>query len=172
MRIGYRLVETSSADVTLSKAPWTSEQLTLTASDESWHYNQVTNIPLNSGNNTIIITASDPVDIDYLSVRGEGQQITSAGESGDIPDAFHLEQNYPNPFNPVTVIRYDLPVENHVQIAVYDLLGRKVSVLVDDHKAAGSHETLFDATRLSSGIYLYRITSGDFEQTRQMMLVK
>ena len=88
-----------------------------------------------------------------------------------IPSAEGLEQNYPNPFNPATVIRYRVPVASNVRVAVYDLLGREVSVLVNERQAPGTHEIGFDATGLVSGVYLYRLTAGDFAQTRKMVVL-
>jgi hypothetical protein len=89
-----------------------------------------------------------------------------------LPTAFSLEQNYPNPFNPTTVISYQLPVVSSVRIVIYDLLGREVAVLVNERKAAGSYEVQFDASGLSSGVYLYRLTAGSFTQTLKMVAVK
>jgi hypothetical protein len=88
------------------------------------------------------------------------------------PAQFHLHGNYPNPFNPSTRIAFALPVQEHVRLEVYDLLGRRVALLVDEVRAAGHHAVDFDASTLSSGLYLYRITAGDFIQTRKMMLMK
>jgi len=86
--------------------------------------------------------------------------------------SFLLEQNYPNPFNPSTVVRYRLPVASNVRLVIYDLLGREVAVLVDGKKEAGTYEVKFDGTRLSSGVYFFRLQAGDFVQTRRLMLLK
>jgi len=95
-----------------------------------------------------------------------------------LPDDLELHQNYPNPFNPTTVVRYGLTAVSDVKLAVYDLLGREVAVLVDDRKAPGIHEVTFDARRpggqatgLASGVYLYRLTAGNSTTTRKMLLV-
>jgi hypothetical protein len=88
------------------------------------------------------------------------------------PMEFRLEQNYPNPFNATTVVRFQLPVVSDVRLAVYDLLGREVAVLVNEKKTAGSHEVRFDAPGLSSGVYFYRLEAGGFVQTRKLMLLK
>jgi len=88
------------------------------------------------------------------------------------PGEFSLFQNYPNPFNPVTVIGYQLPAQSDVRLEVYDMLGRRVALLVDGLVQAGTHEITFDASMLASGVYLYRLTAGEFVQTRQMVLVK
>jgi uncharacterized protein (DUF1501 family) len=88
------------------------------------------------------------------------------------PVAFSLEQNYPNPFNPTTVINYQLPASNDVKIEVFDMLGRKISTLVNERKAAGAYQVNFNAANLSSGTYLYRLQAGSFVETKKMLLVK
>jgi hypothetical protein len=88
------------------------------------------------------------------------------------PLGFALPQNYPNPFNPTTVISCQLPVAGHVRLAVYDLLGREVAVLVDERKEAGRYELKFDGSALSSGVYLLRMVAGRFIATQKMMLVR
>ncbi len=93
-------------------------------------------------------------------------------ESTNTPEDYSLSQNYPNPFNPVTVIRYEVPITSRVELAVFDLLGRKVATLVDGQVSAGRQEVRFDASNLSSGIYIYRIRANDFVQTKQMTLIK
>jgi photosystem II stability/assembly factor-like uncharacterized protein len=105
--------------------------------------------------------------------RPLSEMVTSAEPyGGEIPCAFALRQNYPNPFNPATVVSYQLPVASDVRVAVYDLLGREVAVLVNERKAAGSYEVQFDASGLSSGVYLYRLMAGGFTQTLKMVVVK
>jgi len=89
-----------------------------------------------------------------------------------LPREIRLEQNYPNPFNPTTVIRYQLPAGGDVRLSVSDLLGREVAVLVNETKAAGSYDVRFDGKKLSSGVYLCRLTAGQYAGTRKMILVK
>ncbi len=90
----------------------------------------------------------------------------------EIPTEYDLSQNYPNPFNPTTVISYALPEAGNTLITIYDYLGREVTTLVNDYKTAGKYEVVFDATRLSSGLYFYKINAGRFSVTKKMMLVK
>lgn len=97
---------------------------------------------------------------------------TAIDEKGSVPDKFNLSQNYPNPFNPTTQIRYDLPEASDVTITVFDMLGREIATLVDEKRSAGSYTVQFDAGKLSSGIYLYRMGAGSFVKVQSMTLIK
>lgn len=90
----------------------------------------------------------------------------------EVPNAFSLSQNYPNPFNPTTNIKFSLPQTGLVKLTVFDILGREVSVLVNEVKTAGNYVADFDASMLSSGVYFYRLESGNFVETKKMLLVK
>jgi len=96
--------------------------------------------------------------------------LTNIGE--ELPVEFGLNQNYPNPFNPVTTISYQVAESRMVSVNIYDMLGRKVATLVNEVQPAGSYNISFDAARLSTGIYIYRMVSGSFVQTRKMTLMK
>jgi hypothetical protein len=89
-----------------------------------------------------------------------------------IPNNYALYQNYPNPFNPVTNINYDIPKTGLVKIAVYDLTGKEVAVLVNDLIIAGSHQVTFDASALASGVYFYKLITENYSETKKLMLVK
>ena len=89
-----------------------------------------------------------------------------------FPSDFHLEANYPNPFNPTTSIRYALPHTAPVTLSVFDMLGRRVAVLIDSSQQAGWHNITFDAGTLSSGMYFYRLAAGGTQLTRSMFLLK
>ena len=85
---------------------------------------------------------------------------------------FSLTQNYPNPFNPSTTIRYEIPENQFVTLKVYDLLGKEVATLVNEEKQAGSYSVDFDASNLTTGMYIYKIQTGDFVDTKKMILIK
>jgi hypothetical protein len=85
---------------------------------------------------------------------------------------FELYDNYPNPFNPSTTIKFELPKSSHVSLTVYDILGREVSVLVNEKREAGAYEVKFDGSNLASGVYFYRIQAGSFVQTKQLLLLR
>lgn len=89
-----------------------------------------------------------------------------------LPKELRLSQNYPNPFNPSTEIRFQLPESGDVRLEVYDMLGRNVTTLVDNRLTAGEHSVKFDASNLSSGMYIYRLQTGDTVLTRKMTLIK
>jgi len=93
-------------------------------------------------------------------------------EAPQLPKVFALKQNYPNPFNPTTNIRFDLPKNSDVSLVVYDLMGREVSQLVKGHLDAGYHTINFNAAKLPSGVYIYRLQAGDFVSTKKLMLLK
>ena len=90
----------------------------------------------------------------------------------NVPKTFQLYANYPNPFNPSTMISYDVPKQSVVSLKVYDILGREITTLVDQKQNPGKYGVRFDASRLSSGVYLYRLQAGSFSQTKKLMLVK
>ncbi len=89
-----------------------------------------------------------------------------------LPENYTLMQNYPNPFNPGTVISYQLPLSSNVTLEVYDILGNKIAVIVNEFKEAGNYEISFDAEGLSSGIYFYSLHAGDFSQVKKMLLMR
>ena len=88
------------------------------------------------------------------------------------PEKFELFQNYPNPFNPSTTISYQLPADSRVHLKVFDLLGREVATVVDETEAAGYYQKTFDATRVSSGMYVYQVVATDKQDKRQVVRKK
>ncbi len=111
-----------------------------------------------------------------LSVTAEvefiNENFTVENEEMSLPNTFDLGQNYPNPFNPSTNINFELPESGSVSLKVYNVLGQEVASLVNQRMASGAHTIRFDASRLSSGVYIYRLVSGNQVQTKKMMLIK
>lgn len=107
----------------------------------------------------------------YTAIEGSGV-IGIEPISGEIPVNYMLSQNYPNPFNPATKIRFSVPNSEFVQIKLYDILGREVSVILSQNLKAGTYEADFNAGSLTSGTYFYRMTAGNYTETRKMALVK
>jgi hypothetical protein len=99
-------------------------------------------------------------------------EIKSTDSSLIIPDVFSLEQNYPNPFNPSTTIRFSLPVQTHLKINIYNMLGELVKTISEGTYEVGYYSVSFDAAELSSGTYIYRIESENFTETKKMILLR
>jgi hypothetical protein len=97
--------------------------------------------------------------------------LTGIAEEAGIPDRATLFQNYPNPFNPSTTIRFAVPAAGHVSLKVYDLLGREVATVVDGEFSPGMHERVWDASGVSSGVYLYRMRSGGGASAARTMVI-
>ncbi len=99
--------------------------------------------------------------------------VTSVSEvNPNEPNKYSLSLAYPNPFNPTTTIRYQIPVNSHVLLKVYDVLGNEVATLVNEYKPAGSYEVEFSASQLSSGVYLYALQAGEYVDTKKLILLK
>ncbi|MEZ5357591.1 MAG: T9SS type A sorting domain-containing protein [Candidatus Zixiibacteriota bacterium] len=114
--------------------------------------------------------------LDYNVLSGGGI-ILDVGDDGVMPDVFSLSQNYPNPFNPTTRIDYSLAHGGHVAIEVYNVLGQRVNTLVDADQSAGQHTAIWDGDdsageAVASGIYLYRMITDEFVETRKMVLMR
>jgi hypothetical protein len=104
---------------------------------------------------------------------------TNVESSMPIVSGFYLEQNYPNPFNPSTKIKYQIPASQNpskggtfVTLKVYDILGNEIATLVNEEKTAGSYEVDFNASGLASGIYLYKLISPNFSETKKMIFLR
>jgi hypothetical protein len=124
----------------------------------TWRSSQLTPVPVRIWLDNVFLPA--------------GAVITSAPVNGSVPLAFSLSQNYPNPFNPATAIRYQLPLTSRVRLTVFDLLGREIATLVEGVQNAGTYAAPFDGGGLASGVYVYRLTAGDFVASRKMVLAK
>ncbi len=113
------------------------------------------------GNNGVILRTNN------------GGLVTDVSEENtNIIKEFRLEQNYPNPFNPSTTISYSITKKSNVVLKVFDVLGRQVTVLVNEGQLQGNYEVEFDASNLTSGIYFYRIQTGDFVESKKMVFIK
>ena len=94
------------------------------------------------------------------------------GISNSVPNNFKLYQNYPNPFNPTTIINFEIPKAGDVRLTIYDVLGRLVKILVNEHKTPGKYSYTFNASGLASGVYFYSLTAGDYRDTKKLVLLK
>ncbi|MGE5402112.1 MAG: T9SS type A sorting domain-containing protein, partial [Ignavibacteriales bacterium] len=99
-------------------------------------------------------------------------EISAVSYNGIAPQSYCLSQNYPNPFNPSTIITYALPRVSHVDLKVYDMLGREVSTLVSKEQSAGEYKIQFDASSLPSGMYVYSLQAGEFRASKKLLLIK
>ena len=93
-------------------------------------------------------------------------------ENRILPTEYALMQNYPNPFNPITSINYSIPRASSVSLKVYDIIGNEVATLVNEFKSPGNYLVQFDASKLSSGVYFYRIQTEYFTMTKKLLLLK
>ncbi|HRE11398.1 MAG TPA: T9SS type A sorting domain-containing protein, partial [Ignavibacteria bacterium] len=98
--------------------------------------------------------------------------LTGTNPINNLPNGYSLSQNYPNPFNPQTMITYSVPQSSFVNITVFDILGREIYSPVNEIKKAGSYELNINAGQIGSGIYYYRMSAGDFSDTKKMIVIK
>lgn len=108
----------------------------------------------------------------YFDVIGCGAVESGIPRVRNFPLIYSLKQNYPNPFNPTTTIEFYIAKANNVTLKVYDMLGREVSTLMNERKSAGFYSVNFDATNISSGVYFYRLTSGEFTDAKKMVVMR
>ncbi len=109
-----------------------------------------------------------------IFMKGSNTGLTSVAgmNTFSIPEKFTLEQNFPNPFNPATVIRYSMKVSGHVSLKVFNSAGKEIASLVNEFRNAGMHEVKFEGSDLSSGIYFYKLSTGDISEVRKMILIR
>lgn len=122
-----------------------------------------------------ILISDSPINLSGIVNNGRKiivNSVVTDVEDNSIPTEFKLDQNYPNPFNPSTTISYQLPATGFVTLKVYNVLGEEVAELVNENKPAGNYSVNFNATELASGMYIYKISAGNFIQTKKMILMK
>lgn len=117
-------------------------------------------------------STSKPITAPSGNYRFIVKEPTIAGNEITMPLKYELNQNYPNPFNPVTKIEFSLPKSEFVSLKVYDVLGREISSLINEVRFAGKYSVEFNASSLTSGIYFYRISAGDFTEVKKMVIMK
>ena len=136
-------------------------------------YDVILPLELTDGNLDInFVTVIDNAKISALEIRDGTAVGVNESQLVNIPDNYFLDQNYPNPFNPVTHIQYGIPKSAHVKITLFNVLGEKVAVLVDERKRAGYYLIDFNGSDLSSGIYFYHILTENFQGVKKMILLK
>jgi hypothetical protein len=129
--------------------------------------------PVTIGDANVTVKASDAANNDFFAYTFPVNVGLVSVDGGEIiPTEFSLAQNFPNPFNPTTNIKFGLPKESNVTLRIYNVLGEEVATLVNKVMPAGFHTVNFDASRLTSGLYIYRIEADNFVQVKKMMLMK
>jgi hypothetical protein len=120
-----------------------------------------------------VATASDYNGLNSVWKRPLSEMVTGVErQQQEHPSHFALEQNYPNPFNPTTKIQFTIANRQLTIVTVYDVLGREVATLVNEVKDPGTHAVQFDGSNLASGVYFYRLSAGNFVQTRKLLLLR
>jgi hypothetical protein len=147
------------------------DTLEFTAASTSTWYEKTLTVDLVQGTNTIQMQMFwGWMYLDYLAVPTS--IVTSVKTLAQLPNSFSLEQNYPNPFNPVTTISFSLPSRSFVSLKVFDVLGREVATIVSEELPAGSYTRQWNAARVASGVYYYRVNAGRFTETKKMVLLR
>jgi hypothetical protein len=107
-----------------------------------------------------------------MGAKKNGSLANSVLNVDELPSTYSLAQNYPNPFNPTTIIEYQLPEANHVELKVFDLLGREIATLVSENQEGGYYRVPFRADHLASGVYFYRLHTGFYVDTKKLLLMR
>ncbi|NOS86481.1 MAG: Omp28-related outer membrane protein [Ignavibacteria bacterium] len=167
-----RIVINGATGENLNTGTWNQNQVITksisTILDASW-------VPANC--NVNIIVYKDSSDLFFGTVeQGTKQGVTSlvgiTSNNNEVPEKYSLNQNYPNPFNPTTNIQFTIPKDGFVTLRVFNSSGQLVETYTDGFMSAGSYNVDVDGTQLSSGIYFYTLTAGDFRETKKMILIK
>jgi hypothetical protein len=107
-----------------------------------------------------------------INLGNNFEKINNVNSTEEVPEVFNLANAFPNPFNPTTLIRYELPNDETVQLKIYDIIGNEVYTLVNEYQNKGRYSVSFDASSLASGIYIYRLQAGNFVSSKKMTLIK
>lgn len=155
---------------------------TVINSTEEYSANTITfgpDVTIGTLGDVLIKTNTLAVKPEFVLLAGGKMQVISGGvlvgldnEENNSPDDYDLSQNFPNPFNPTTMINYQLPVNNDVNLSIFNMLGQRVATLVKEYQQAGMYNITFDGAGLSSGVYFYRISAGSYSKIRKMTLIK
>ena len=169
VEITWDIVSASDLKEYLVTREFDSEENTITT-----ELNLATDTLFSSGVYKYFIQSVD--NAGNVSERSDSVEIIISTVSNELinslPNTFTLSQNYPNPFNPTSTIKFGIPEAAVVKLEIYNLLGQKVKTLVNARRSAGFHTVNFDATNLSSGMYMYRIQAGNFVKIKKMTLIK
>ncbi len=159
------------------------QELSMASAAHSKHNSVLTDLS-NAGGSYATLVSGESIELHFAApplapdmkrdfiLFSQGRYEHLQGSVVEKPKEFQLEQNYPNPFNPSTEIRYSIPEDVYVTLKVYDMLGREVATLVNGMQDAGFKSVQFDAGRLSSGVYFYRLQTESFASHRTMLLLK
>jgi photosystem II stability/assembly factor-like uncharacterized protein len=169
----YFVNSTTGWAVGLGGTPYVSRQYKTTDGGENWFQQSMNAYPY--------MWSVCFIDANTGWAVGTGSTIMKTSTGGgifvnnistEVPDNYNLHQNYPNPFNPSTNIKFEILKNENVTLSVYDMLGREISTLVNEKMQPGTYEVTFDGSNLPSGAYFYRLTSGNFVETKKMLMIK
>lgn len=167
-----------SALVGKNSDPWTvysgDQIFSLTTEKKTYSYTFIMNDPTDIQARLGFDLGISSVDLFFDNITlSQGESPTDIKSNKPVlSKSYQLYQNYPNPFNPTTKISFSIPKRSNVELKIYDILGRKISTLMNEEKTAGSYEVKFNASKLSSGIYFYQLKSGNFIETMKMLMMK
>ena len=164
---GYRLSESDEVTIEVQSSDFPLN-ISITGFSSKIEHNYI----LQEIADGVEVTTHNLIDGDKIVIGNKNVSILKISKLQSIPNSFKLEQNYPNPFNPSTTIKYSVPENSFINLSVYNLLGERITELVNETLAAGEYRTDFDATELPSGIYIAKLESGNHKQTIKMILLK
>ncbi|CAN5156269.1 hypothetical protein BH23BAC3_BH23BAC3_04260 [soil metagenome] len=170
MKIRYRLSEGINTQQLIINDT-ISDTLTFDGASNNWQIFEKTLTTEEEVLSIGLTNLGENIQFDYLELNA-AEVSTTVDDFAAIPNRLALDQNYPNPFNPTTTISYELPNTGFVSLKVYSLIGQEVATLINSEMSAGKHQVTFDASALSSGVYLIRLQSDNGVRTRKISLIK